>query len=317
MTLVRYVCDDERVRDHFACIEFFSVDKVLQHAGCCRPHVIGLDCFGPEYLAGVRNILEEPRFQLNRCLLVFHNAEAAKPVDESAWAALMATSKLGEGSKLLFTCGDADLGRILGTADPLVLHPIRQEEYWHYFKAFAFAGADPRDHPRMVAVAREISSHLESYLDARVVGTVLQANFNLRFWRKALCTIVSRPFVRQEHMDFLCNVLPPNIDKGFSFRNGTSSLVTRRNVSVLRMVTQQEMLSAPAASSSSSRTSCPDDVVVETVEGLTIDLCFRTPYSVHSYTFDLNSDKVFSHHLRERKSDGRCLKYYSVVTKYY
>ena len=110
---------------------------------------------GPEYLAGVGRILAEPRFAAaagrGPSLLVF---EDAWPMDESAWAVLASSpTPLGDGSKLLLTCCDADLTR-LGTADPVVLHTLQQEEYWYYFKAFAFGGADPRVVPRVAAVAR-------------------------------------------------------------------------------------------------------------------------------------------------------------------
>lgn len=41
-------------------------------------------------------------------------------------------------------------------------------------------------------MAREISEHLErTFLDARVLGTLLRANFDARFWRRASAAIVS------------------------------------------------------------------------------------------------------------------------------
>jgi hypothetical protein len=147
-TLVKHACDDERVRGHFARVEWFETPDVVRRGG--RPDQTMWESDGPEYLAGVRRILGEPRFAAGRSLLVF---EDAWPMDESAWSALAAsTSALVDGSKVLLTCRDADLAQ-LGTAKPVVLHTLRQEEYWYYFKAFAFGRAHRRGPPAPAAAA--------------------------------------------------------------------------------------------------------------------------------------------------------------------
>jgi hypothetical protein len=74
---------------------------------------------GPEYLAGMRRILTEPRFVATTgrglSLLVF---EDAWPMDESAWAVLASSlTPLDDRRKLLLMCRDADLAR-LGMANP-------------------------------------------------------------------------------------------------------------------------------------------------------------------------------------------------------
>ncbi|PVH47278.1 hypothetical protein PAHAL_4G026700 [Panicum hallii] len=119
-TLVKHACDDERVRGRFARIEWFETPDVVRRGG--RPDQTVWESDGPEYLAGVRRVLGEPRFAAGRSLLVF---EDAWPIDESAWSALAASpSALADGSKLLFTCRDADLAR-LGTVEPVVLHRLQ------------------------------------------------------------------------------------------------------------------------------------------------------------------------------------------------
>ena len=121
---MKHACDDERVRGHFMRVEWFETPNVVHRGG--RPNQTMWESDGPEYLAGVRRILGEPRFAAGRSLLVF---EDAWPMDESAWSALAAsTSALIDGSKVLLTCRDADLAQ-LGTAEPVVLHTLRQEEY--------------------------------------------------------------------------------------------------------------------------------------------------------------------------------------------
>ncbi|KAL5199428.1 hypothetical protein ABZP36_020631 [Zizania latifolia] len=104
-TLVKHACADESVRDHFARIEWFDTPDVVREGGLPGQTVWESD--GPEYLAGVRRIIGEPRFSVARSLLVFENAW---PIDEAAWSELASTpSELSGGSKLLFTCRDADL----------------------------------------------------------------------------------------------------------------------------------------------------------------------------------------------------------------
>ncbi|KAM0842316.1 hypothetical protein ACQ4PT_058424 [Festuca glaucescens] len=173
-TLVRHACDDERVFGRFARVEWFETQDVVKAGGQPDQTVWASD--GPEYLAGVRRIIGKTRG--GRSLLVF---EDAWPVDASAWRELAYSASAAGGSncKLLFTCRDEDLAWDVSTAaEPVLLGKPPLEEYWYYFKAFAFGGgADPREHPRAAAVAREICERLErTYLDARVIGALLGAN---------------------------------------------------------------------------------------------------------------------------------------------
>ncbi|XP_062178993.1 disease resistance protein RGA2-like [Phragmites australis] len=265
-TLVKHACDDERVRDHFARIEWFETPEVVRAGG--RPDQTMWESDGPEYFAGVRRILGEPRFAAGRSLLVF---EDAWPIDEAAWSALAATpSALADGSKLLLTCRDTDLAR-LGTVEPVVLNHLQEEEYWYYFKAFAFGGADPREHPRIAAVAREISEHLErTFLDARVLGTLLKANFDARFWRRVLAAIVKcerRPL----HVGVLLELLP--------VRGRLQSYGYCRSPPKF---TVQDVLSARAAG----------DRDGDSEEGFTIHLCRETLYMDHWYSITFKNDGV-------------------------
>ncbi|CAL5049996.1 unnamed protein product [Urochloa decumbens] len=272
-TLVKHACDDERVRGHFAAIEWFETPAVVRAGGA--PEQTVWESGGPEYLAGVRRILAEPRFAVagaERSLLVF---EDAWPMDESEWAALAASPTsaafAGGGSKLLFTCRDGDVARI-GTAEPVVLETLRQEEYWYYFKAFAFGGADPRDHPRVAAVAREISGHLErTFLDARVLGTLLRANFDARFWKKVLAAIV-RCERRPMHVGVLLELLP--------VRGRLQSYGYCRSPPKF---TVQDVLSAGAGGGGGGG---------ESEEGFTVHLCRETLYMDHWYSITFKNGDV-------------------------
>ncbi|CAN6193111.1 unnamed protein product [Urochloa humidicola] len=270
-TLVKHACDDERVRGHFARIEWFETPAVVRAGG--TPDQTIWESSGPEYLAGVRRILAEPRFaaaENGRSLLVF---EDAWPIDESEWATLASspTAFAGGGSKILLTCRDGDLARI-GTAEPVVLETLRQEEYWYYFKAFAFGGRDPREHPRIAAVAREISAHLEStFLDARVLGTLLRANFDARFWRRVLAAIV-RCERRPMHVGVLLELLP--------VRGRLQSYGYCRSSPKF---TVQDVLSSVGAGGGGGG---------DSEEGFTIHLCRETLYMDHWYSITFKNDDV-------------------------
>ncbi|KAF7110522.1 hypothetical protein CFC21_110614 [Triticum aestivum] len=206
-TVVKHACDDERVRGHFARVEWFETPEVVKAGGQAGQTAWESD--GPEYLAGVRRIIGEPRE--GRSLLVFDDAW---PVDASAWRELASSTTTGAGDcKLIFTCRDADLARDMSTAaEPVVLGKAPMEEYWYYFKAFAFGGgADPRDNPRAAAVGRQICERLDrTYLDARVLGGLLGANLgDTPFWRRMLAAL-ARCERRPLHVGVLLELLPVN-----------------------------------------------------------------------------------------------------------
>ncbi|KAF8687500.1 hypothetical protein HU200_043196 [Digitaria exilis] len=268
-TLVKHACNDERVRGHFARIEWFETPDVVRRGGGPDQTIWHSD--GPEYLAGVRRILAEHRRLAaggEWSLLVF---EDAWPIDERAWSELAGApaSALPDGSKLLVTCRDADVAR-LGTAEPVVLDKLRREEYWYYFKAFAFGGEDPRQHPRIAAVAREISEHLErTFLDARVLGTLLRANFDARFWRRVLAAIV-RCERRPMHVGVLLELLP--------VRGRLQSYGYCRSPPKF---TVQDVLSAGAGGGGGGG---------GTEEGFTVHLCRETLYMDHWYSITFKND---------------------------
>lgn len=193
------------MRDHFERVEWFDKWDVLK-AGIQPGQSTNRTW---QYVAGMRCILNEPRFHSDRSLLVFDDALF---IDKSAWAELVAsTNKLADGSKVPFTCANW----IPGAVELLMLRALPEEEYWYYFKSFAFDGADPRDHQQIAAVGRDISRHLvESqslFLDARVLGELLRANIEVRFWSRVLEAIVrcrGQPCESGTHIAVLLDILP-------------------------------------------------------------------------------------------------------------
>uniref|UniRef100_A0ACD5VR96 Uncharacterized protein n=1 Tax=Avena sativa TaxID=4498 RepID=A0ACD5VR96_AVESA len=272
-TLVRHACDDERVRGHFSLVECFQLDHVVREGGHPDQTIWASD--GGEYLAGVRRILGKERFASRRSLLVF---EDAWPIDPSAWSAFAASpaaTTLAAGSKLLLTSRDTD-NASLGTVDPVVLRPLPQEEYWYYFKAFAFGGMDAGDHQRMAAMGKEMARQLGgTFLGARMVGTLLRSEFDVRFWHRLMEAMAKssgrRPY--PVHVNFLLELLS---SLGQLQSYGSSICPPR--------LTLRDALCNAARTGSSSGT--------RHLEGdrFTIHLCRETLYMDHWYTITLGDE---------------------------
>lgn len=267
-TLVKHACEDERVRGHFSRVECFPVHRVVREGGLPNQTIWASD--GAEYLAGVRSIISKPRFAARRSLLIF---EDAWPVDESAWSELASTpSALAGGSKLLFTSRDADFAR-LGTADPVVLSPLPQDQYWYYFKAFAFGGTDAGDHPRMAAMGKEMARQLGgTFLGARMVGTLLRSRFDARFWHSVMTVMAKCSGRRPVHVNFLLELLS---------MHGT--LQSYGSCHFPPKLTLQDVLCDNNNAISTGITSGH----LKGKDGLTIHLCRETLYMDHWYSVTL------------------------------
>ncbi|KAF8772797.1 hypothetical protein HU200_005386 [Digitaria exilis] len=273
-TLVKHVVADERVRDHFARIKWFSMLDVLRSGGW-SDQTTKSDDGGPEYLAGFRRILEdEERTGVGRCLLVFEDAHF---VDDQAWASLLATTKLDdEGmSKVLFTCGNTDLGRILRVVE---LRPLSEEEYWYYFKAFVFGGTDLSDYPQMAAIGREISRDpRRTFLDTRVLSPLLRANLNARFWRKLLASIIKCQNC-ELHLDVLFEFLPIRARRHWDgYCWGPTSSPPKLSL--------QDVLSASASAPSSSTSGTCSFGRADLERGFAVQFYRETLYTDHWYGF--------------------------------
>lgn len=271
-TLVRHACDDERVRGHFSVVECFQLDHVVREGGHPDQTIWASD--GGEYLAGVRRILGNERFASRRSLLVF---EDAWPIDPSAWRAFSAspaaTVLVAAGSKVLLTSRDAD-NACLGTVDPVVLRPLPQEEYWYYFKAFAFGGMDAGDHPRMAAMGKEMARQLGgTFLGARIVGALLRSKFDVRFWRRMMETMGKCAGAGPVHVNFLLELLS---SLGEMQSYGSSTCPPRLTLGDVLCTNHAVRTSGSGHLERGGR--------------FTIHLCRETLYMDHWYTITLGED---------------------------
>ncbi|XP_037429736.1 uncharacterized protein LOC119295419 [Triticum dicoccoides] len=175
-TLVQHACKDERVCNRFSHMFFFKGDDL-------RNEVFALNsqAASGKYLFVVDFIFD---------------------VDEAAWTNFQSyLQKLpGAGIKIVVT-GRAEQVANLGTAQPIRLRSLSQEEYWYYFKALAFGSTNPDEHPKLASLGMQLAALLQgSFLGANILGELLRANPSTEFWRGVLSSI--RGIVREHLLSF-------------------------------------------------------------------------------------------------------------------
>ncbi|XP_062202001.1 disease resistance protein RGA2-like [Phragmites australis] len=184
-TLVQHVCDDVRVRNHFPVIVFYdfiytylmanSDSRIVQHSKFIVGDMRNFD----EQLHVLKRTLSGNRF-----LLVFENVDLHNM--QTLQILLQTLQCAKKGCKIIVT---SDKNRIasLGTINPIRLKILPQAEYWFFFKAHAFAGADVAQNPRLVAMGREIAKGLQgSFFGSKIIGALLRAHPTPQFWSKFL-----------------------------------------------------------------------------------------------------------------------------------
>ncbi|CAM0877527.1 unnamed protein product [Alopecurus aequalis] len=104
----------------------------------------------------------------------------------------------------------------LGTVQPINLKVMRHPEYWFFFKAYAFAGRDVEENPRMVAAGKAIARKLNKSFGAKIVGAVLKAHPDPRFWCKVLRSNIGGLSLLGDGIghiaDLAENLLPGHVD---------------------------------------------------------------------------------------------------------
>ncbi|WVZ90728.1 hypothetical protein U9M48_037005 [Paspalum notatum var. saurae] len=172
-TLVQYACDDARVRNHFSVILLCSFSCVYDVKKNKESALDPLDVVRGDSFCG------------KKCLLVFEDVYInMKHKLEELLQGLIRCCK--EGSKVIITTNNRHVANV-GTMEPIVLTPLRCAEYWFFFKAHAFAGADIEDNPRLISVGKEIARKLNgSFFGAKIIGGVIRDHPDPKFWCKVL-----------------------------------------------------------------------------------------------------------------------------------
>ncbi|CAM0877528.1 unnamed protein product [Alopecurus aequalis] len=214
-TLAQHVCDDERVREHFPVIMYSSFSYTLAMARgepkfiLESRHAVG---DAQNFIDSV-HVLNE-KYLSKRFLIVFEDVDMRKKqMLEDLLPILQRHGK--QGSKIIIITGNRSVTS-MGTVQPMKLKVLPHPEYWFFFKAHAFAGRDVEEDPRMVAAGKAIARKLNgSFFGAKIVGAVLKARPDPRFWCKVLRSNIGGMSLLGDGMgqiaDLAENLLPSHV----------------------------------------------------------------------------------------------------------
>lgn len=167
-TLVEHACSDDRVRSYFSLILYYSGDQLRDETATS---------FRERCVTKHRN----EAVVAARVLVII---ELQGDVDDATWKKLSCSPP--PGSKIVITSRSEKITR-LGTRRTMRLETLPFEAYWYLFKVLAFGSTDPEENPKLASMAMEIATELRGcFLCAHIGGALLNANFNVPFWRKFL-----------------------------------------------------------------------------------------------------------------------------------
>jgi hypothetical protein len=183
-TLAQHVCDDERVRSHFPVIMYSSSSHTLAMATGEPAFVLE----SKHALGAAHNFIDvvKENYLTKRLLMVFEDVDMRKKqmLEEELLPIIRWHGK--HGSKIIIITRNGSVAS-MGTMQPIKLKVLPHPEYWFFFKAHAFAGRDVEEDLRMVAAGKAIARKLNgSFFGAKIVGAVLKARPDPRFWRMVL-----------------------------------------------------------------------------------------------------------------------------------
>ncbi|XP_048526866.1 uncharacterized protein LOC125506024 [Triticum urartu] len=155
-TLVANVCNDKRVRGHFASVLHLNGDKF-----CAEDH-------GRCASAAGRTLI----------VVIF-----ASDVDCEEWKKIHhAVACINTESKVIIVSRKESSVKY-GTVKPIRLTRLPAEEYIYLFKTLAFGSADPKDHPNLTPIAIELATMLGgSFVAAYSLASVLRKDVSFQFW---------------------------------------------------------------------------------------------------------------------------------------
>ncbi|KAJ3670200.1 hypothetical protein LUZ60_010524 [Juncus effusus] len=211
-TLALHACNNEKVQNHFSLVIFVSVlcmetksDLVLVlrkllGKSRCDHSLCKEDCLF-RLQALLKHWLKNKRF-----LIVFDDV---LDVNEIAWSLLHDYLSCGkDGSKIIVVSSSKKAVLKFGTIKPIELSGFHKEEYWFFFKEFAFGSANSADHPKLIIIGREIAKRMQgSPLAAKILGKILRENLRANHWYKVLKNIVELKLWLNCSIFDICNLV--------------------------------------------------------------------------------------------------------------
>ncbi|XP_006654698.1 disease resistance protein RGA2-like [Oryza brachyantha] len=172
-TFVEHICSDQRVREHFPLILYYSGDDLTDEK---------VATFRENCQTMHRNDAMDGRFLLVIELLGDVDDRTLKKV----YSSFRNRKHMTREMKVIITSRSEKIVR-LGTTQALRLKFLPFEAYWYLFKVLAFGSTDPEEHPKLASMAMEIAEVLrDCFLCAHIGGALLKANFSAQFWSRIL-----------------------------------------------------------------------------------------------------------------------------------
>ena len=162
--------------------------------------------------AGTGELLKvlERKLRGERFLAVFDSVDARK---KQVIDAIMPALRRGRRGSRVVVTGTGKHVADLGTTEPITLRPLPPAEYWFFFKAHAFGGADDAvAEPRLAAAGQAIAERLRgSFFGAKVVGALLRSRPDHRLWRRVLAAGHAEPSWLGNVAAAASSLLPPHV----------------------------------------------------------------------------------------------------------
>ncbi|EMS62809.1 Disease resistance protein RGA2 [Triticum urartu] len=180
-SLARFVCKDQRIRDHFdlqmwVCVstdfnEVRITREILEHVCENRQEYENISNFNVLQ----KNLLENIRNK--RFLLVLDDMWEDK--DRSGWIKLLAPLKGNQvsGYMILATTRMNSVAKMVRTMDEVILSGLNEKEFWLLFKVCAFGNENYEGDPYLQSIGKQIAKALKGCpLAAQSVGALLKTS---------------------------------------------------------------------------------------------------------------------------------------------
>jgi hypothetical protein len=156
-TLVKHVCNDEKVRNYFSSVLHFNEDNFQRI---------------------------DNEITLGRTLLVI---TFVSDVDDGQWKSFCQTvACVSIEIKVIIVSRMGSLARY-GTTEPIHLSRLQDEEFMYLFKTLAFGSAQAQDHPKLTLLAGEFVKIMGgSFVAAYPFAYTLRRDLSLRLWLRTL-----------------------------------------------------------------------------------------------------------------------------------
>ncbi|KAM0840883.1 hypothetical protein ACQ4PT_059365 [Festuca glaucescens] len=237
-TFVEHVCEDERVRDYFSMILFYSKNDLMDET---------ITTFRDNCVTRHQNIASDEE----RLLVVI---ELLGDVDEGVWKRVLHTSErcMTHGSKIIITSRSEKMASF-GTTEAIQLNCLSREAYWYFFKMLVFGSTDPEEHPKLTSIAMELALEMRgSFTTAYHVAAILRENLSAQFW----CMVLGHVREHKQKNILLLGEYPVEEDRP---RYAWSMAKTRRCSEDIQFVLRRgDNLKGPAAHGEVPRISVVD-----------------------------------------------------------